>query len=215
MPLHRAALALRLSRHIAGMAGDLCYSCRAPHGHGQRHGLVWRDRRVKVKQGRVEPKPIQGQPFSRAMAVTRQGRHRNNAAQGRKALPSRTDQDVKAFQAYPNLIRPASARAGQSNPLQAEPRVTPTHPLRDEATLRAIRLTFGPTDPAPAAETRPFTFDGAGPDLRTRLSRLSRHALHRVAAQMLVWGLLALAFPAGAAKALMFHLNGGDLAAWD
>ena len=122
----------------------------------------------------------------------------------------------EALIAYPNLIRPTSAASAQSNPLQTEPRVTPTHPLPEGETLRAIRLMIGQDDLPPARNTRPVPPEpktSAG--LRTRLARLSGHALHSISAQMIVWGLLVLAFPVGAAKALIFHFDGGNLADWD
>ncbi len=63
-------------------------------------------------------------------------------------------------------------------------------------------------------EIAPQIGEGDAAFPRAWLPDAMRRVLRRVAGHLLLWILLAFALPVGAIKALIFHLNGGDLADW-
>ena len=75
---------------------------------------------------------------------------------------------------------------------------TPRPPV--EPTLHAIRSALGDVPHDGHTSSRPIETEGG--------------VLWRAAARAVLWILLAFALPAGAIKALVYHLDGGDLANW-
>ena len=63
-------------------------------------------------------------------------------------------------------------------------------------------------------EIAPQIGEGDEEPARSWLNDRMRRAFQFGAARMLLWIMVAFALPLGAIKALMFHLNGGDLADW-
>ncbi|MEO6298824.1 MAG: hypothetical protein ABIV25_08650 [Paracoccaceae bacterium] len=142
--------------------------------------------------------------------------------------------------AYPNLIRPSfAATPEQPSRPQRSPALdvafvaaatmppgsdTSAHALADEPTLRAIRSLIGETDAAaserPARPPKHTTLPPLAvpippePTLLQTIQSAGKRLIWGCSVQMLAWTLVGLAFPIGAVKATVFHLNGGDLREW-
>lgn len=113
--------------------------------------------------------------------------------------------------AYPNLIRakPAPAVAIVSPSPAPHP-----NPAEEEPTLNAIRVilrTLPQTEVAPARPAAPIF---VLPNKKTATSRPGLF-LERTLSRMIAWSSQTLALPVGLTQAMLFHLNGGDLADWD
>ncbi len=101
--------------------------------------------------------------------------------------------------AYPLIIHEPGPRPAPAGP---------TAPTRDEPTLQAIRsaMFYGSHDPAP----HPTHTDNAAPVHPT----VARSTLWLLACHGLLTLSLAFALPLAGLRALVFHLQGGDLAEW-
>ena len=122
--------------------------------------------------------------------------------------------------AYPNLIRGQQALS----PLRPRPvaglRVVKSQKPAVEPTLHAIRSAIGTTPhdasldargrlpPLTAADPQPARGNGKG------LVANLQQSLWRAACRALLGILMGFAIPGGAVKALLYHLDGGDLADW-
>ena len=116
--------------------------------------------------------------------------------------------------AYPNLgPTPHPPKA----PLAKIAAIVPRHP-RSEPTLHAIRSAiqasphdFGHETPPPRQTVRA---PGPDPVAAVPLTRRAKAAMGALACRVLLGVLVAFALPAGMLRALLFHLNGGDLVDW-
>ncbi len=108
--------------------------------------------------------------------------------------------------AYPNLIRPSFAK----QPVVPQRPTPQPKPVRDEPTLHAIRSAIGTPShrfehemPPPSEAAVDEATDAASPGMLRRGMGWTLAAI-----------CLTFALPAGAIRALMFHLDGGDLRDW-
>jgi hypothetical protein len=111
--------------------------------------------------------------------------------------------------AYPDLARTMPAPAPMA-PAAAKASLEPT--------LHAIRSAISQTPHAEPDARAPSTptdslaqSDSPAP---STLARRAKAAVWALACQATLWLMLAFALPAGAIKAMLFHLDGGDLADW-
>lgn len=133
-------------------------------------------------------------------------------AQSHLVPPTKVAEDI----AYPGLIRSATVVALR----QAVPNVdTPPRRPTVEPTLHAIRSAISQTAHDFAGETivkapnKPVPADPIADDKPGWIAKVKQQASH--AASWVVLGvLMVFALPAGAARALIFHADGGDLREW-
>ena len=124
------------------------------------------------------------------------------------------EQEIQRELAYPDLIRStrpvASVRPRSVARSAARPAVV-------EPTLHAIRSALGET-PHDAALDRRAASPASTPAPEAKVTgaqgRRVTRILWRLGCRMTLGLLMAFALPGGAVRAMLFHLNGGDLADW-
>lgn len=115
------------------------------------------------------------------------------------------DEEPDAPIAYPNLAFSNPAPAVPPQPCGPTPARSAVEP-----TLHAIRAAIGQDAPPEISALRPPIALALGPHMPGPLGRV----LWALACRVTLGILLAFALPGGAVKALLFHLDGGDLADW-
>lgn len=107
----------------------------------------------------------------------------------------------------PTLAQPAPAQQPPAQPPPAQPPPVQPPPVQPPPLQPpTAQPTLTRPTPAPPLD---MTAKAATPS-PSRLRRL----MSRAAAHGIAWGALALTLPVGLVQATLYHLNGGDLAAW-
>lgn len=124
--------------------------------------------------------------------------------------------------AYPNLIRTPDIQLTVGNTSPAPP-AADLPQAKPEPTLDAIRAVLRslPQDDTPLIQParQSISLAGAIQPKAPAQSKAKPGALRPIlalaCAHAIAWSSLTLSLPVGLVQALMFHLNGGDLADWD